>query len=131
LLILILVGNATAICGIEPETTARATRIAHFGPERVQLIGNSPFKERQELHRTKYLRDLAPDRLLAPFYYNAKRPWDAKRYPGWDSGFIEGHMAGHYLSAASRMYAATGDSSYLENVDRIIAGLQECQNPPV
>jgi hypothetical protein len=126
--LLILFVGMTAAQAADPGEPAGPHKIAHFGPDRVRLIDGSPFKERQELHRTLYLRGLDPDRLLAPFFHNAKLPWDAKRYPGWDSGFIEGHMAGHYLSAASRMYAATGDSSYKDKVDRIIRGLKKCQD---
>ena len=49
-------------------------------------------------------------------------------YGGWDSGFIRGHMAGHYLSAASRMAAATGDASFREKVDTMVAELAKCQD---
>jgi hypothetical protein len=109
------------------DTPTGSRQVIGFGPDRVHLIEASPFKERQELHRTVYLRNLDPDRLLAPFFHNAKLSLPAKRYPGWDSGFIEGHMGGHYLSAASRMYAATGDPSYKANVDHFVAGLKKCQ----
>lgn len=109
--------------GEEPADSRCARRI---GPDRVRLIEASPFRERQELYRTEYLHNLDADRLLAPFFHNAKLPLDAKRYPGWDSGFIEGHMGGHYLSAAARIYAATGDASYKGRVDHFIEGLAKC-----
>ncbi len=118
---------ASVACAGEPRKAGPAA-VAHFGPERVRLLDGSPFAQRQELHRRVYLRQIDPDRLLAPFYHNAKLPWDAKRYPGWDSGFIEGHMGGHYLTAASRLYAATGDASYKDKVDRIVEGLRQCRS---
>ena len=124
---LILLVGATVVQAAEQGKPAGLHGISHFGPDRVRLIEGGPFRQRQELHRTVYLHNLDPNRLLKPFYHNAKLPLDAKRYPGWDSGFIEGHMGGHYLSAASRMYAATGDASYGVKVDRIIAGLKNCQ----
>lgn len=128
LLLLILFVGATTVLAAEQREPAGLHRIAHFEPDRVRLIEGSPFKERQELYRTLYLRGLDPDRLLAPFFHNARLPWEAKRYPGWDSGFIEGHMAGHYLSATSRMYAATGDPSYKDKVEHIITGLKKCRD---
>ena len=125
--LLVLFVFAAVSHAVDQGTPNEPSQVIGFGPDRVRLINASPFKQRQELHRTVYLRNLDPDRLLAPFFHNAKLPLDAKRYPGWDSGFIEGHMGGHYLSAASRMYAATGDLSYKAKVDHIIAGLKKCQ----
>lgn len=97
---------------------------------RVRLLPGSPFHERQELHRTGYLARLEPDRLLFEYRKLAGLPQAAgvsAGYGGWDSGFIRGHMAGHYLSAASRMFAATGDDAFRENAARVVAGLAACQ----
>lgn len=125
--LLVLLTVAIVSQAADQVVAAEPGQVSRFGSDRVRLIDASPFKQRQQLHRTIYLHHLDPDRLLAPFFYNAKLPLDAKRYPGWDSGFIEGHMGGHYLSAASRMYAATGDAPYKAKVDHIIAGLTKCQ----
>lgn len=58
---------------------------------------------------------------------NIPQPPEEMGYGGWDNGFVRGHMAGHYLSAASRMYAATGDTTFRDNVDALVVGLAECQ----
>jgi uncharacterized protein len=97
----------------------------------VRLLPGSPFHERQELHRRGYVASFQPDKLL--FHYRAlaglPQPEDVKAgYDGWDSGFIRGHMAGHYLSAASRMAAAAGDASFKEKADYLVAELAKCQN---
>jgi DUF1680 family protein len=97
---------------------------------RVRLLPGSPFYERQELHRTNYLASWNCDRLL--FHYRAlaglPQPQGVKGgYDGWDSGFIRGHMAGHYLSAASRMAVATGDASFREKTAYMVAELAKCQ----
>lgn len=97
---------------------------------RVRLLPGSPFHDRQELHRTGYVGRLEPDRLLFPYRKLAGLPQPAgvtAGYEGWDSGFIKGHMAGHYLSAASRMAAATGDESFRTNADYLVAELAKCQ----
>lgn len=98
---------------------------------RVRLLPGSPFHQRQELHRRGYLASFHPDKLL--FHYRAlaglPQAEDVTRgYDGWDSGFIRGHMTGHYLSAAARMAAATGDLSFREKADYLVAELAKCQD---
>jgi hypothetical protein len=96
----------------------------------VRLLPGSPFYERQELHRRGYLASFQPDKLLFHYRALAKLPQAegvTSGYAGWDSGFIRGHMAGHYLSAASRMAAATGDASFKEKADYMVAELAKCQ----
>lgn len=96
---------------------------------RIRLL-EGPFKQRQELHRTGHLASFEVDRLLFPYRATAGLPQAAgvtSGYGGWDAGFIRGHMAGHYLSAASRMFAATGDITSRERAEALINGLDECQ----
>jgi hypothetical protein len=109
--------------------------ISAFGAEamdatQVKLLPGSVFYDRQELHRTVYLASWEPDRLLFSYRALAGLPQSggAKAYSGWDSGFLRGHMAGHYLSAASRMAAATGDSKYRDRVNYMVAELGKCQD---
>jgi uncharacterized protein len=96
---------------------------------RVRLLSGSPFYERQELHRKGYVGGLQVEKLLFTYRKaaNIPQPPDEKGYGGWDNGFIRGHMAGHYLSAASRMYAATGDTTFRDKVNTLVVGLAECQ----
>lgn len=96
---------------------------------RVSLL-DGPFKQRQELHRTGYLASFEVDRLLFPYRAAAglpQIPGVTSGYGGWDAGFIRGHMAGHYLSAASRMFAATGDTTFRDRAERLVSGLGKCQ----
>jgi hypothetical protein len=97
---------------------------------RVRLL-DGPFKQRQELHRTGRLGALEVDRLLFPYRAAADLPQPPTvkgGYGGWDGGFIRGHMAGHYLSAAARMFAATGDTSFRDKANALVDGLEACQN---
>jgi DUF1680 family protein len=97
----------------------------------VRLLPGSPFYERQELHRRGYLASLEPDKLLFEYRKLAKLPQAdgvTGGYDGWDCGFIKGHMAGHYLSAACRMAAATGDVSFRKKADYLVAELAKCQD---
>src|SRR5512147_3053488 len=97
----------------------------------VKLLPGSPFYERQELHRHGYVASFQPDKLLFHYRALAKLPQpDGVKggYDGWDSGFIRGHMAGHFLSAASRMAVATGDASFKEKANYVVAELAKCQD---
>ena len=118
------------------DTTPYATPLADADPfplERVRLL-DGRFKQNQELHRTGYLAWLPPDRLLYQFRQIAglPQPEGVTHLGGWEggSGFtaVRGHMLGHYLTAASKMYAATGDASYLTKINYLVAELKRCQD---
>ncbi|HKV61365.1 MAG TPA: beta-L-arabinofuranosidase domain-containing protein [Candidatus Acidoferrum sp.] len=87
-----------------------------------------PLKNAQDLD-AKYLLDLDPDRMLSYLRQRAGLQSKAKGYGGWDGGGrqLTGHVAGHYLSAVSLMWAATGDSRFKERADYIVKELAEVQ----
>ncbi len=91
----------------------------------VRLL-EGPFKHAMELDGA-YLLRLDADRLLSRFRENAGLPGKAKCYGGWESQKISGHTLGHYLSACSMMYAASGDDRYNERVTYIVDELAVCQ----
>lgn len=74
-----------------------------------------------------YLLLLDIDRLLSGFRSEAGLTPRAPKYGGWESGFINGHTLGHYLSACSQMYAATGDAIWLPRIQYIVDELAACQ----
>jgi DUF1680 family protein len=74
-----------------------------------------------------YLLLLEPDRLLAGFRVNAGLQPKGERYGGWEKESLAEHSLGHYLSAVSLMYAATGDQRLRERADYIISELAACQ----
>jgi uncharacterized protein len=96
----------------------------------IRLLPGSVFHDRLELHRRGYLARFDPDRLLFHYRAQAGLPQAAgisAGYQGWESGFLRGHMAGHYLSAASRMAIGTDDSSFRKRVAYMVRELAECQ----
>ena len=108
-----------------PVDTARA-----FLANQVRLLPGSPFYVRQELHRKGVLASYDPDKLLYPYRALAKLPQKEgieSGYDGWDSGFLRGHMTGHYLSAASRMAAATRSILFRDRVNYLVSELSKCQ----
>ena len=95
----------------------------------VRLTGG-PLKHAQDLD-AEYLLKLEPDRML---YYLRKsaglEPKADEGYGGWDGPGrnLTGHIAGHYLSAVSYMYAATGDPRFKERADYLVEQLKEVQD---
>lgn len=101
-----------------------------FLAHEVRLLPGSPFYARQALHRNGVLAAYDPDKLLYHYRALAKLPQKEgieKGYDGWDSEFIRGHMTGHYLSAASRMAAATGSILFRDRVNYLVGELAKCQ----
>ena len=95
----------------------------------VRLTGG-PLKNAQDLD-AKYLLALQPDRMLAGYRLRAGLEPKAEGYGGWDSvngKQLTGHIAGHYLSAVSLMYAATGDPRFKERADYLVKELKEVQD---
>jgi uncharacterized protein len=75
-----------------------------------------------------YLTSMDPERLLAPYRSEAGIYTSASYYPNWESDGLGGHIGGHYLSALSLMYAATGNSTMLNRLNSMINALEEVQN---
>jgi DUF1680 family protein len=94
----------------------------------VRLLGG-PVKQAQDLD-ARYLLELEPDRMLAYYRERAGLAPKAEPYGGWDGGGrnLTGHIAGHYLSAVSLMWAATGDARFKERADYIIDELRAVQD---
>ncbi len=125
---LIIYLSLLAVAVAHAENDARSAGM--MDASQVRLLPGGPFYDRQELHRTGYVGHLDPDRLLFEYRKLAGLPQASGitgGYGGWDSGFIKGHMAGHYLSAASRMAAATGDESFRKKVLYLVGELAKCQ----
>jgi len=95
----------------------------------VRLAGG-PLKHAQDLD-AQYLLALEPDRMLAGYRLRAGLTPKAKGYVGWDSvegKQLTGHIGGHYLSAVSLMWAATGDARFKERADYLVKELKEVQD---
>src|SRR5687767_12296205 len=94
----------------------------------VRVTGGS-LKRAQDLN-AEYLLKLEPDRMLAYYRKRAGLEPKAQGYPGWDGDGrnLTGHIAGHYLSGVSLMFAATGDPRFKERADYIVKEMKEVQD---
>jgi DUF1680 family protein len=96
--------------------------------ESVRLTGG-PLKQAQDV-TADYLLKLEPDRMLAGYRIRAGMEPKAEGYGGWDavdSRQLTGHIAGHYLSGISLMYAATGNEEFKRRADYIVTEFKEVQ----
>lgn len=96
-----------------------------FSPHDVRLR-DGLFKTGQDI-AVRYLLSLEPDRFLANFRKEAGLPPKAEHYPGWERQGVSGHSLGHYLSACSFAWAATGNEEFLRRVNYIVEELAACQ----
>ncbi|HEX7051774.1 MAG TPA: beta-L-arabinofuranosidase domain-containing protein [Longimicrobiales bacterium] len=115
----------------DPEVKAVEDRLLQARPlplKSVRLLGG-PLKRAQEADM-RYLLELEPDRMLAYYRERAGLKPKAEPYGGWDGDGrnLTGHVAGHYLSAVSLMWAATGDARFKERADYIVAELKVVQD---
>lgn len=108
---------------IKDKVTAGATP---FNLDEVRLL-NSPFKHAMEKDEA-WLLSLEPDRFLHRFRENAGLKSKGEIYGGWEARGVSGHSLGHYLSACSMMYDATGNARFKQKVDYIVSELAECQS---
>jgi hypothetical protein len=90
-------------------------------------ITDGPFKNAQDVDM-KYILDLEPDRLLAPYLIDAGFPTKEDRYGNWESIGLDGHIGGHYLSALAMMYASTDNEELKTRLDYMLSELEHCQN---
>jgi len=91
----------------------------------VELLA-SPFKAAME-RNAKYLLGLDADRLLHNTRKYAGLQPKGALYGGWEARGIAGHTLGHYLTALSQQYAATGDARFRDRIAYIVKEMTECQ----
>ncbi len=100
-------------------------KVQPFALSDVKLLA-SPWHTAMEAD-ARYLLTVEPDRLLHSFRENVGLKAKAVIYEGWEHAGLAGHSLGHYLSACSQQFAASGDVRYKERVDYIVKELTECQ----
>lgn len=115
------------ILGLVGLTTANAQKAIQqrFPLSEVRLLG-SPFLQAEKAD-LKYMIQLDPDRLLAPYLREAGLPAKAKSYGNWESMGLDGHTAGHYLTALAQMYTSLGDKDCKDRLDYMVDELSRCQ----
>ncbi len=113
--------------GISRKAESPKEAVRLFPLKDVRLL-ESPFSEAVQANR-QYLLAHDTDRLLAPFRREAGLEAKARPYGNWESMGLEGHTAGHYLSAISLMIASGDDpdGEFRRRLDYMIDELAEIQ----
>lgn len=106
--------------------STREGRLQLFDLNSVRLL-DGPFKHAQDLNK-KYILELDADRLLAPYLREANLQPRKPNYTNWENTGLDGHIGGHYVSALSLLYAATGDTEVYERLDYVLKELKRCQD---
>jgi DUF1680 family protein len=122
-----LIVSVLGLCAAAPLLAAPPQ--ATLMPLSAVRITDGPFADALESNR-RYLLALHPDRLLAPFLREAGLPPKAEPYGNWESGGLDGHTAGHYLSALATMIASgadTKDGELARRLDQMLDELERCQ----
>ncbi|WP_230674281.1 beta-L-arabinofuranosidase domain-containing protein [Rathayibacter sp. Leaf248] len=99
--------------------------ISRFPLDEVRLLP-SAFADAQATG-LRYLLELDPDRLLAPFLREAGLP-TGPGYGNWEADGLDGHIGGHALSASALMLAATGDDAARQRMEILLDGMQRAQD---
>lgn len=116
---LAMLASGTAFAGTD-------VRVESF-PVRDVRLTDGVFRHAQDMDKC-YLMALDPDRLLAPYRKGAGLEPKAGNYGNWENTGLDGHIGGHYLSALSYMYAATGDKEIGRRLDYVLAEMKACQD---
>nr|WP_315258341.1 glycoside hydrolase family 127 protein [uncultured Flavobacterium sp.] len=103
----------------------QSAKLESFPLSSVRLL-DSPFKAAQQTD-LKYILSLDADRLLTPYFKEAGLETKTINYPNWENTGLDGHIGGHYISALSEMYAATGNQQIKERLDYMLNALEKCQ----
>ncbi|MBR5736383.1 MAG: glycoside hydrolase family 127 protein [Bacteroidales bacterium] len=83
---------------------------------------DGPFKHARDLN-IDVLLQYDVDRLLAPFRAEAGLPKKAEYYPNWAG--LDGHVAGHYLTAMAMNYEQTGNEECRRRMEYMISELAD------
>lgn len=104
------------------ETSAQDQLYANEFPLGDVTLLDGPLKHARDLN-IETLLQYDCDRLLAPYRKEAGLEPRAESYPNWDG--LDGHIAGHYLTAMA-MNAATGNDECRRRMEYMIGELQLC-----
>ncbi len=105
---------------------SQTSELKSFHLSDIELL-ESPFKNAEQVD-LDYIMSMEPDRLLAPYLREAGLKPKAEGYGNWEGTGLDGHTAGHYITALSLMYASTGDQQVLDRLNYMIGELKKAQD---
>ena len=124
----IKVGTAAFLCvlaSINNQSKAQENLYPNTFPLEDVVLLNGPFLNARDLN-IKVLLQYDVDRLLAPYLKEAGLTPKNKSYKNWDG--LDGHVAGHYLTAMALNYASTNNQECKKRMDDMVNQLKACQD---
>lgn len=125
LFLVVLCGANVATTQTPSGSVSRKVGVEPFALRQVELL-ESPFKAAMR-RNAKYLLELDADRLLHNTRRYAGLQPKQPVYGGWEARGVAGQTLGHYLTALSQQFAATGDVRFRERVAYIVNEMDESQ----
>lgn len=120
-----LIGIITGLVALHaPASAQNALYRNSFALADVTLL-DSPFKHARDLNIETLLK-YDVDRLLASYRKEAGLRPKTSGYANWQG--LDGHIAGHYLSALPMNYAAVKNPECKRRMNYMIAELKKCQH---
>ncbi|MER2490471.1 glycoside hydrolase family 127 protein [Catenovulum sediminis] len=89
-------------------------------------LTDGPFLHAQQTN-IDYLLRMEVDRLLAPYLREAGLPIKSESYENWENTGLDGHIGGHYLTALSLAFAASGDERLKQRLSYMLTELRKAQ----
>lgn len=105
--------------------SATVPAVDYFPLAQVRLL-DGPFYQAQE-RNIHYVMAMDADRLLAPYLEEAGLEPRADNYGNWEDSGLNGHIGGHYLTALSLAWAATGRSEIRDRLEYMLDELKRAQ----
>lgn len=115
-----------ATAGQQAVPSSEAAQARLFDLQQVRIT-DGPFAHAMHTN-VNYLLAMEPDRLLAPYLREAGLTPKTDSYGNWENTGLDGHIGGHYLSALSLGYAATGDQALLDRLEYMLDELKTAQD---
>jgi DUF1680 family protein len=123
----VLAASLLAGCaGDDAPAGSGSAAIESFALADVRLQDGSPFKSAEQ-NNLRYVLAMDPDRLLAPYLREAGLEPKADSYGNWENTGLDGHIGGHYLSALSLAWAATGNEEARTRLQYMLDELERAQ----
>ena len=118
--------DSTNVTSVAEPTYLSAADASLFDLQQVRIT-DGPFAHAMHTN-VNYLLAMEPDRLLAPYLRESGLEPKTDSYANWENSGLDGHIGGHYVSALSLAYAATGDQALLGRLEYMLDELKRAQD---
>lgn len=120
----VLLATLIGLSGLSGSLQAQEKLYSNEFPLKDVRLLDGPFKTARDLNIQNLLK-YDVDRMLAPYRKEAGLPEKAKSFANWEG--LDGHIAGHYLSAMAINTAATNNTECRKRMEYMISELKAYQ----